>query len=170
MKIIRDDKVYIQKCDIGYLDMSDVEIPAPVYYKIYESGSRIIGDFNRLDFEEYSSKELVEFFRKLAWILDYDEVKDLTDEEICLLGEELIDQRNSIAAMYNNMSQEERAKNQSLRAQCELIEYKVSSLREFQMYKNGEIKMRLPEGLDSNSKSKKGIKKFVKSIYEKFKK
>lgn len=170
MKIIRDDKLYIQKSDVAYLDMSDVAIPSFVYHKLYGNGSKIVGEFNELEFEEYSDKAVADFFKSLSWILDYDEVKDLTDEEIDSLGEELIDQRNSIASMYNGMSQEEREKNQSLPTQCELLEYKVRMLREFYLYKNGKSKMQLPKEIVPEVKKSKGIKQLVKSIYNKFKK
>lgn len=130
----------------------------------------IVGDFNRYDFVEYSDKNIIDFFRNIPWILDYDEVKDLSDEEIDALGEELIDQRNSIATMYNSMSIEERSKNQSLKTQCDLLEFKILTIREFQMFKDGKSEMKLPSGIETPSRSKKGIKTFIKSLYDRFRK
>lgn len=152
MKIFRDDKVYVQKSDIAYLDISDASIPSQVYYIIYGKGPVIIGEFNRLQFEEYSEKQIIDFFREIPWILDYDDVKDLTNHELGQLVEELLDQRNSIANMYNRMNEKERKRNSSMRSQCELLDYKMETIREFQMYKNGNIKMQLPKGIETNSK------------------
>ena len=170
MKIIRNDKVYVQKNDLALLNRSDESIPAIVYYKMFEGGMMIVGDFNRDEFVEYNAAGAIDFFKNATWILDYDEVKDLTEEELDSLGEEIIDQRNSIATMYNGMTQEERAKNQALPTQCKFLEYKLMMLRDFELFKRGKKELTLPIGIEYPQRQKRGIKQKVKSLLDKFKK
>lgn len=166
MKIMREDKVYVQKEDIARLNMSDAPIPAIIYYKVLENGAFIVGDFNRHEYEEFTQHEAIEFFRKATWILDYDEVKDLSFHELDLLGEEIVDERNAIAALYNGLSNEEKERNQSMVTQCELLEFKAMALREYQTMKRNN-KVKLPKEVAQTETPKKGIKQFIKTIFKK---
>lgn len=166
MKIIREDKVYVQKNDLVHLNMVDTPLPAIILYKITQGGAFIVGDFNRHEYESFPQQEVIEFFRRATWILDYDEIKDLTNHELDLYGEEIVDERNAIAALYNGLSNEEKQKNQSMVTQCELLEYKAMALREFQTMKRAK-KVKIPEELEQLKKPQNKVKQFIKSILKK---
>ena len=57
----------------------------------------------------------------------------------------------------------ERKRNMSMVTQCELLDFKMYSLRDFLWFKQGHIKMKLPASV----KTETGIKKLVKTMFNK---
>ena len=89
MKILKDNKIYVQKNDMAYLNSSELDIPASIYMKVYGKGITIIDNSNRYEFIEFTDPKEIEFFQGLDWIVDYDEVKDLTEEELTKIRNEV---------------------------------------------------------------------------------
>lgn len=173
MKIFRNNKVYIQKNDIAYLTESDESIPNIIYNKLYRGqGIVIIDASNRYEFMEFTEPEAIDFFGKQDWIIDYDEVKDLTQSEIDELSNDIAAERDAIAIVYNGMSSEEKKKNHFLLKRREELKYKMMALRDFQLFKLGYLKMKLPENIASISSEKKiepkNKKYMVKKIIKRF--
>ena len=54
-------------------------------------------------------------------------------------------------------------------SQCELLDFKMYSLRDVLWFKQGHIKMELPEGVDlpAGLEQEKGIRKLIKTIFNK---
>ena len=159
MKIVTDKKVYVQKNDIAYLNQTDLPIPASIFMKVYGSGIVIIDDRNRYEFVEFTAPEEIEFFKKLDWMIDYNEVKDLSEEELIKLGENLNNRYNDIAIKYNAMSQEKRKENQHLVVEHELLGFKMCSLRDIILFKRGTLKINLPKGIETPIVKKQNSKK-----------
>lgn len=169
MKIITENKAYVQKNDIAYLNQSDLPIPASIFMKVFGNGITIIDNSNRYEFVEFSDPNEIEFFKNLDWIIDYNGVKNLTDKELIALGQAAVEEQNGIATRFNALSIEERRQNHSMVTRCELLEFKVYSLKDIYWFKQGKLKIELPKGIDSptNSKEEKGIKRLFKSIFNK---
>ena len=163
MKIITNDSAFVQKNDIAYLSQSGLEIPASIFLKVFGGGVVIIGDHNRYDFVEFDAPEEIEFFKGIDWMIDYNEVKDLSEEEIISLGQSIAEEKNRIAQNFNSMELEERKRNMDMVSQCELLDFKIYSLRDFLWFKQGHIKMKLPTGFEQE----RGIKKLIKTISDK---
>ena len=152
MKIIRGNKVYVQNIDIVNLmpALSELQIPFPG-----EVISKIFGNYfmcnsnNQYEFREYNGEEMVKFFNGLDYIINYDEFKDLSEEEIIIKGENICNERNNAARKYNNLTVEE-AKNicDKIHADIVLADYKMASIRDYLWFKQGHIKMTLPDGID----------------------
>lgn len=164
MKIFKDNKVYVQKNDIAYLNHTDIAIPASIFTKVFGGGIVIIDDRNRYDFIEFDLPEEVKFFEELDWIVNYDDVKDLEDNEIINLGQNLANEKNTMAKRFNSMSNKEKEANMDLVIKCELMDFKIYSLRDILWFKQGHIKMTLP---GEESQNGKGIKNKIKSIFRK---
>ena len=181
MKILKDNKIYVQKNDMAYLNSSDLPIPGSIFMKVFGQGITIIDDSNRYEFIEFTKPEEVEFFRSLDWIVDYDSVKDLTEEEIIELGQSVAAERNNRAKKFNAMSEAKRKQQYaSVMAELELLDFKMYTLRDIIMFKNGELEFTLPDGVERPSavtleptepvqekiptpqKEESGIKKFIK--------
>ena len=64
-----------------YLNQSDMPIPASIYTKVF-TGITIVDDSNRFDFVSFDKEHEVKFFRELEFVIDYDQYKDLTDEQM----------------------------------------------------------------------------------------
>lgn len=169
MKIITNNAVYVQKNDIEYLNQTDLVIPASIYMKVFDKGSFTIGDSNKYEFVKFETPEEIEFFKGIDWMIDYNEVKDLSEEETIVIGQSIAEEKNNIAQRFNSMTPEERENNMSMIFQCELLDFKMYSLRDVLWFKQGHIKMELPEGMDfpAGFEQKKGIRKLIKTMFNK---
>lgn len=161
MKIITDNAAYVQKKDIAYLSQTNIARPISIFLKVFDLGAITIDENNKNEFIKFDSQKDISFFRNIDWIIDYNEVKDLSEKEIIELGQSIAKEKNSIAQKYNAMEIEEKAKNMNLVFQYELLDFKMNSLQEFYWFKQGHIDIKLPEGIDLPTRLKKetGIKK-----------
>ena len=166
MKIFANDKVYVQKNDIAFLNSTDIEIPASIFLKLFGNGITIIDNRNRFEFVEFDNEKDIEYIRNLDCVIDYDSVKDLTESEIEELGKNISQERNSIAEKYNEMSEEERMKNVGMVTECDMLEHKMFSLVEIFKFKHGIIEMTLPEGIEypADIKRENKLKKMLKKL------
>ena len=172
MKIITDNAVYVQKNDIAYLYSSDLEMPVSVFMKVFGKGDTIIDDSNRYDFVKFEDESDREFFKGLDWIIDYNEVKNLSEEQIVGLLNNIGDAQQKVVITFNSMSEEERRAHSDMVTQCELLEFKFYSLRDILWFKQGHISMKLPEGIDypDGYSQEKDILKLIKTLFNKKKK
>lgn len=148
MKIITEDGAYVQKHDLAQLQRSDMPIPATVFNKMFERGIFIVGDHNRFDFIKFVNPDDIEYFKNIDWMVDYYDVKDLSDEDIIEVATAINEERQRLAAIYNPMSDEERSKNSHLYERSELLNFKFYNLRDFVWFRRGEIDFVLPEGIE----------------------
>lgn len=121
MKIITDNAAYVQMNDITFLNHCDLPIPASVFMKSFGFGIFVVDDSNRYDFKEFNKPEDIEFFKNIDWMIDYNEVKDLSDEEHIALAQSIADEMNAIAEKFNSMSPKQKKKNINMISQLELL-------------------------------------------------
>jgi hypothetical protein len=145
MKVIYDNCVYVQKNDIAYLEASDLPIPASVFTRVFGNGITIIDDRNRYDFVLFKEKAEIDFFKGLDWMVDYNELKNLSEEEIIKLAENTNKERDEIVLTYNSMPVEERQKHGDMVTKCDLLEFKFYSLRDILWMKQGHISINIPK-------------------------
>ena len=155
MKVIYDNCVYVQKNDMAYLEASDLPIPASVFTRVFGNGITIIDDRNRYDFVLFKEKAEIDFFKGLDWMVDYNELKNLSEEEIIKLAENTNEERNEIVATYNSMPVEERQKHGDMVTKCDLLEFKFYSLRDILWMKQGHISINIPKKRIRKSSNKK---------------
>lgn len=155
MKIFNSNSVYVQKNNIAYLNSSDLPIPASIFMKVFGNGVTIINDSNRYDFVKLEEESEIEYFKGLDWIIDYNEVKDLSEDEIIKLAENIGEERDKIATTFNSMSEEERKQHGDMVTKCDLLEFKFYSIRDFLWFKQGHISMKFPTKEKSKEKTNK---------------
>lgn len=170
MKIITSDAVYVQKNDMGFLNQTDSAIPTSIFMKVFGRGITIIDDTNRFEFIKFEEEHEIDFFKSLDWIVDYDSVKDLNEDEIIQMGYSINDEKNKIAKVFNAMSDEDRRKNLSMVEECEKLDFKMYSLRDILWFKQGHLQMELPEGIEYPIDYKKTEEKGLKRLLSKLKK
>ena len=151
MKIITNDAAYVQKNDIAYLNQTDLDIPASIYLKACETGTFIVDDSNRYEFIRFNKSDEIQFFKNQDWILDYNQVKDKTEDELIEYCERIITQYNELAETFNALSEQEQMQNTELDMQCDLLGFKIFSLQEFIFYRKGLLEMQLPSELPKES-------------------
>lgn len=167
MKIFKDGAVYVQKNDIINLNQFDLVIPASIYLSLFGNEVTIIDDSNRFEFVRYDKDYEIEFFKNIDWIIDYNEVKDLDENKILELAQNITDKQKSVSEKYNSMSEEEQNENEHLLLEYQNFYFKICSLYDVVLFMKGRIKMTLPEGVEypkdyveeesSQSKEKKNI-------------
>ena len=64
MKIITSEAVYVQKNDIGFLNQTDLSIPASIFLKVFGNGITIIDNSNRFEFVKFEEESEIDFFKK----------------------------------------------------------------------------------------------------------
>lgn len=168
MKIITNDAIYVQKNDIGYLNQTNITIPASIFMKVFGKGIVIIDNSNRYEFVKFEDQKEIEFFKGLDWIINYEDVRYLDEKEILKSGETISQEINNIAKTFNKMSEKEIAANVDMIDEYELLKYKLYSLRDVLWFIQGELKFTLPEGVEYPTyyqvKEEKGIKRLFKKI------
>ena len=157
MKIINKDTAYVQKNDIAFLNSTDLPIPASVYLKVYSNNITIIDESNRYDFVKFDEQSEIEYFKGLDWIVDYGEVKDLSEDDIIKLANSIIEEREKIATSFNTMAEKEKEKHTDMITKCDLLEYKYYSLRDILWFKQGHIAMNIPKDDNKNNKRKSKV-------------
>ena len=65
------------------------------------------------------------------------------------IGEQICTERNRIARRYNNLSEEEAEKIcEKVHAEIEVADFKLEGIRDYLWFKQGHIKVSLPNGID----------------------
>lgn len=176
MKLFRNNKVYVQMNDVMFAMNHSNAIPAVIINQIFKDVV-IVTSENRMDFVSFDDKAAIDYFRKLDFIVNYDDYKNLSIEELDAKAAELIDKIGIVAEKYNSLSEEKRAKHQDLVDEHEKLEYVINYLSEIRGIKLGTNHMDIPgEILDNipaeitdtefatktNEPKKKSIKTFIK--------
>lgn len=83
------ETVYVQMEDMMRLNQSSIPIPVSIFEKVFTPGIIYVNSSNRFNFVKFDEEHEVDFFREIEFILDYDQYKDLTDEQLDKEGREL---------------------------------------------------------------------------------
>ena len=143
MKLITENAVYVQRYDLGQLFITNSS--DSMFKQIFGNSVLIIDDSSKYQFEKFEKADEMEYFKSLDWIINYDDFKDLSDEEIITIGKSIEATRNQIAQNFNAMQKEERKNNSSMITKCQLLDFKMDSLSDILWFKKGHIQMTLPE-------------------------
>lgn len=143
MKVFKNGKVYVQNEDLILILRSGELMPTSVLEKIYGNGPVIIVQDNMEDYVEFEETDQVEFFKRLDWIVNYDEVKNLSTEELEKLYDDTKDELVKIRNKYSDLSQNDDCyEKDSIR--FELLGNKLYSLSKIQYFKARKLELALP--------------------------
>lgn len=162
MKIITYNAIYIQKVDLEFIKYRLHTLPQSISSKIFENSEFDFDNYNKYDFLKFEDKDAIEYFKSIAWIIDYESIKDLTAEGITNLGRTYVEKRNKIAERLYSMTDKDEEYNSTL-LQYKLINYQIDSLTDISDYKLGLLQMNLPD--DGT-----GLRKLIRRIFTKIKK
>lgn len=164
MKIIANNVAYVQKKDIDYLKQSDLKIPEFIFIKVFGTN---IDQNNDYEFVKFLKPNEIKYFKELDWIIDYYQVKNLSEDEIINLIKITAEELNKIAEKFNKMTPIKKERHLDMITRCELLDYKMNSLRDALWFKQGHINVQLPVIFDYESCYNKKEKKKFKSLFEK---
>ena len=152
IKIIRNGVAYIQVLDFQrLLEKEKFEIlTSEVFPILFREASKdsdmfIICKDNENDFIEFRNPKSVEFLTSFEEIVDYDEIKDLSYEEMDALRVCIINEKNEIASKVNMMSAEEQKQHPELFERYNTLSSKFMSLNDVYWFKRGKVKLVLPD-------------------------
>lgn len=140
--------------DIMHLNHTDMPIPASIYTKVF-TGITIVADSNWFDFVRFDEEHEVKFFQDLEFVIDYNQYKDLTDEQLEEEYKKSITKMNEIAKKWNGMEEEEREKNFNMLEEHKNLEYMSKFLVEIYDIKHCHRTMPFPDFVDISQKPKK---------------
>ena len=143
MKVFKNGKVYVQNEDLILILRSGELMPTSVLEKFYGNGPVIIVQDNMEDYVEFEETDQVQKFKRLDWIVDYDEVKNLSTEELEKIINDVRDEMVKIKNKYSDLSQNDDCyEKDSIR--YELLGNKLYSLSKIQYFKARKLELALP--------------------------
>ena len=131
MKIICDNGIYVQKIDIAFVTNNTENID---HLKLIN-----INDENIYEFELFSSPKDIEFFSNLDFIVNYDDIKNIDEDDVI----KLIQKANLEKIKMENTDYEKSNKDYILKQ-----EYKIYSLRDALWFKQKYLKFELPDNIE----------------------
>lgn len=173
MKIITNDAVYIQYCDIFNLldivSLMKINCPQSVSRRCFQNNIVVDGD-NRYAFMEFREKDAIIFFKKLDCIVDYSSIVNKNEEELLQQIKELFEEAENMIDKYNKMDRKNQNKNyHKMYKEYRLKSYKVHSIKDYLLYKKGELSFDIPDNLKIEPiEEKEKPKNFIKTIVDIF--
>lgn len=137
--------VYVQLQDIFFIfHETYITIPESIITKVF-SNVTIVDDSNRFDFVRFDEDSEVAFFKKLDFIIDYDDYKDLTDKQLNEKYQKAVEMHNSVATEFNSMPLNLRNRNMDLRNKNAQLKHLFISISDLYELKHGNISFPFPE-------------------------
>ncbi len=170
MKIITKDCAYVQYNDIAELInalmVTKTKCPKSVLETCY-GYTFTCNEDNQFDFMEFYNADAIEFIKRINYIVDYNEVKDLDEEKLSEYENSLVSSRNKMIQTYNKMSKQKQDEyNESIKIRTKLVDHKIQTLKQFKLFKDGKLRMNLPEGIEypKGCKYGKGFQRFLRNF------
>lgn len=138
--------VYVQMQDMGFIcNETDIAIPESIFYKVFHPGTTIINDTNCFNFVRFDKEDEVSFFKSLEFIIDYDDYKDLTLEQMYNKFTTATINFNTLAEKWNALTSDEKKESEDLYYKLNKLEYELLFIAEIIKLKQGCISMPFPE-------------------------
>lgn len=135
-------KVYVQLQDLSLLERTEENVPAWIMSVLWEHSP--ITDLNRNQFVEFASEEAVQYFREALWIIDYNIVKLLSDEQFGRIGMELNEQLKKLDTMIQNIDATNAMFENDLLNKYMQLESKMKALADVLAMRRGDKKPDFP--------------------------
>ena len=145
MKIIKDDTIYVQVKDLRQLNESNNILSHSILYSIYLKFSNF-NNYNDDEFIAFNNKDA--YFNNITWIINFDDIKMLFEDEIIDICNKLIYERNVIADKYNALSPKARVKSRYMFNKSKILEYQINSYKDIIKIMHGNKKIELPDGIE----------------------
>ena len=138
------EKIYVQIEDLMKLYNSDSVIPASIFDKVF-SEPIVVDDRNRYEFVEFSDKEDVEFLKSIEWIIDCKKYMKANINKVHNEYIHVLNEINRISAIFNQLSNEEKIKNERLVNDYDALNYKLDALGSIIQFRNGKLDIPFPQ-------------------------
>ena len=166
--LIKDnkEKLYLQISDIIFIFQHELNLPDSVKEdfneKLKVKTTKGLED-TPYTFKLFTEPDTIAYVNGLAYIVNYNEKKQLTVPEIYEEAYLLQDKKQELAVGFNKLSLKEREKKQDVVRLCDELDFRILSLRDLVWFKEGSISMIIP----GSKKAKKTEKKLLKQQHPK---
>lgn len=161
MKIICEDKVYIQKKDILSIKEFCIYVPNKIIFDELNLRS-YFNKINKYDFVCYESEEEIEFIKSLDWVLDYEEFKNLSFKKLIKVCHKLSKEEDKVFKEFYSMSIKDRKENKHMILECKMLNYKKNSIIDLLQKKKEENELNIYKQLEKKEDNK--VKKILLNI------
>lgn len=143
--------VYVQMQDLMFIvnDLDDIAIPASIMNYFSSKVLVTVNNSNRFDFVKFDKEPEVAFFKTLNFIIDYNDYKNLTDEQFQERLKSCCQRYNSLAKKWNKMPETEHEKNINLLVSLQKLEYTIKFILELYAKRHGNSSMTLPDFINN---------------------
>lgn len=165
MKIVRNGTTYIQIKDLKRLRDSNMLLTNSLLFILHILSNDYL-DYKDEDFIKLEDKDID--FNNVDWIIDFDDIKNCSEEDLINICNNLIGERNTIADKYNHYSIKDRIKNIKMLIKSKDLGYTINCYKDLLEVKRGNKELDLPKGVDfpegfiKENKVKKLIHKLTK--------
>lgn len=136
MKILKNNKIYVQKIDIEFLKYTMGILPDNILTTIN------LDDYEKYDFLCFTNEEDIEFFKNLECLIDYNEFENKDTDEIKETGERLVGEFEFISkSLYQGTLDSDEYKKTMKR--YKELNHMITSLRDLMDYKLGLLKLNI---------------------------
>ena len=165
MKIFKDGKVYVQVYDVAQMNNSIIPYPSSINPERFDECKDTIRSTRGKQFLVFEKPLEVKYFEMIDWIINYDDVKDKTIEELQALSNNLIEQQNNSYKEFKKLSNEEKKK-KSLEYSYKLdtLEHQTYTLLYLILHKQNKMEIELPFDSEDNKKKIKQKAKTPKEV------
>lgn len=165
MKIEIDGTTYIQIKDLKRLRDSNMLLTNSLLFILHILSNNYL-EYEEEDFIKLKDKDIS--LEGIDWIIDFDDIKTCSEDDIIKRCNRLITQRNKLADIYNSFSIADRIKNIKMFIRSKDLEYNINSYKDLLEVMRGNKVMELPKGVEfpdgfiKENKVKKLINKLKK--------
>ncbi len=162
MKIIKDNKVYVQRKDLMKIIIGSIHykarIPKDIMTGVLNYSFYVDGN-NMDEFICFEGQENLDFFDKLPYIVDYNKYKELSERDIKASISETMAVISGVCADYNLKSIQRKEESYNTLSIINLLEHKFYDLRTILWEKQGHITIEKPYELSSAYKLKNAFRR-----------
>ena len=166
MKIIRDNRIYIQAKDIALLADSHMDVPQEIVEDYNHTSSSRMNNLERyLCFE---GETAIRFFSNQDWIINYDDIKNITLDDCLSLLYKSLDEKNKVLVGLSGLYEIKSKKTEAIiNDRIKFLEYKNEQLKDIAKCIINEEPLPLPRELNPKQTVLQKISGFIKKIENK---
>ena len=162
MKIIRGNRVYIQAKDIAILANSGLEVPQEIISsKFKDNDHTSLSRMNNLErYLCFESEAATIFFGRQDWIVNYDDIKNITLDECLSLLHKCLDDKKEVLSELNEIISEKTEA--IIFDRINFLEHKSKQLKDVAICIINEGELPLPTELKPKKTVKEKLSGFMK--------
>lgn len=161
MKILTTNAIYVQKVDLEFFHYNRRTLPASIIDKVFKNPQIDMDDYEKYDFIKFEEDDDIEFFQKTNWIIDYNYITSLSNEQIKQIGQDFLKQYDEVQRKLA-LIKSDNPLFPTLLNESAILNYQLRAINDALDIKNGLLKISLPPELKQNNIVKQLLRKIIK--------